>query len=150
MNTTPSDMSKDLAVFVIGEREFAIDNAAVCDVMDWAPAITLPHRPRHIQSMIQVDGIVVPLIDMSLELGLGRADPCKRHAIIVVRLGSRSAALLVDEAKGPVAVETARIQPVAGMAPEIRLISSVVTLEDGMICFVDLNALSGNVESEAA
>ncbi len=150
MNTMPSNMSKELTVFVIGEREFAIDSHAVCDVRDWAPAMTLPHRPRHIQSVIPVDGLVVPLIDMSLKLGLGRADPCKRHAVVLVRLGSRVIALLVDEVQPPIAVEPARLQPVAGPAPEKPLISGVVTLDERMICFVELNALSGNVESEAA
>ncbi|MEQ8481897.1 MAG: chemotaxis protein CheW [Hoeflea sp.] len=150
MNTTPSDMSRDLVVFDIGDREFAIDNSAVCDIRDWAPATTLPHRPRHIQSVITVDGAVVPLVDMSLQLGLGRADPCQRHTIILVRPASGLTALLVDEVNRPIAVEPARIQPVAGLAPEKTLISSMVTLEDRMICFVELNALSGNVESEAA
>lgn len=150
MNTTPSDMSRDLAVFDIGEREFAIDNSAVCDIRDWTPAMTLPHRPRHIQSVIPVDGAVVPLVDMSLQLGLGRADPCKRHTIILVRLGSRITALLVDEVNPSIAAEPARILPVAGSDPKKSLISGVVTLDDRMICFVELNALSGNVESEAA
>lgn len=150
MKTIPSDMSQELAVFVIGEREFAIDNHAVCDIRDWVPVMTLPHRPRHIQSVIHVDGVILPLIDMSLELGLGRADPGKRHEIILVRLKSRLTALLVDEVNRPLAVEAARMQPVAGLAAEKRLISSVVTLEDRMICFVELDALSGNVESEAA
>ncbi|WP_420410600.1 chemotaxis protein CheW [Hoeflea sp.] len=150
MSTTPSGMSRDLVVFVIGEREFAVDNHAVCGIRDWAPAMPLPHMPRHIQSVIPVDGAYVPLIDLSQQLGLGRADPVKCHAAILVRSGSGLSALLVDEVSGVIGVEAARIQPVAGLAPEQCLISGVVTLDDRMICFVELNALSGNVESEAA
>lgn len=143
-------MSRDLAVFFIGEREFCIDTLAVRDIRPWSPATPLPHSPRHIQSAISVGSALVPLIDMSLRLGLGRSDPARPHTVILVRLNNQPAALLVDAACGTVNVETRRIRTVAGMPADHRFIGSVVVLEDRMICLVELNALIGELESEAA
>lgn len=152
MKAGGSDIMCDLIVFKIGEREFCISGADVHEIRDWTPATPLPHSPCHVHSVTTVGGMTVPLMDMSDCLGLGRADPIKRHAVIVALNGSRRAALLVDSVSGRVSVRADRIQQVAGASDnsKSRAISGIAIIEDRMVCVIELDAMFGAYGSEAA
>jgi purine-binding chemotaxis protein CheW len=152
MRNDGNDIMCDLVVFKIGEREFCIDGEDMLENRAWTPATPLPHSPRHVHSLTTVGGMTMPLMDMSDCLGLGRADPIKRHAVIVALNEGRRAALLVDSVSGRVSVRADRIQQVAGAGDNIKssAISGIAIIEDRMVCVVELDAMFGAYGSEAA
>lgn len=152
MRNGSRDTMCDLVVFMIGEREFCINGADMHEIRAWTPATPLPHSPRHLHSLTTVGGMTMPLMDMSDCLGLGRADPAKRHTIIVALNANRRVALLVDSVSGRVSVRTDRVQPVAGAGDngKSRAISGIAIIEDRMVCVVELDAIIGAFGSEAA
>lgn len=152
MKSCGSNIMCDLIVFMIGEREFSIEGADMHAIRNWTPATPLPHSPRHVHSVTTVDGVAMPLIDMSNALGLGRADPNRCHTIIVAPYGKKRVALLVDSVSGRVSVHATRIQPVAGggTSSTSRAISGIAIIEDRMVCVIELDAIFGAFESEAA
>lgn len=151
MKPSGDDMC-ELIAFRIGDQEFCIDIMTVREIRGWTPATSLPHSPGHVLGVINLRGVVLPIMDMSLRLGMEPTDPSQRHVIIVSQIGSQYVGLLVDAVSDILAVPASDIQPTPEVSGEINrdFSQGMIPIEDRMVCLIQLNALFGTIESEAA
>jgi len=100
----------ELISFEIGGQEFCIDIRSVREIRGWAPATPMPHSPEYIVGVINLRGMVMPVIDLRSRLGLGQTEPTERHVIVVIQADGRTAGLLVDGVRESFHVETSSLQ----------------------------------------
>jgi purine-binding chemotaxis protein CheW len=123
--------------------EFGIDIMAVREIKGWAEPTAIPHAASWMRGVINLRGIIVPIVDLRARFGLGRTEPSAMHVVVIIQHGSRTAGLLVDAVSDIVAVEAEQVRAVpeiGASAPE-RLLSGLVPLERGMVSLVSLEAL---------
>lgn len=151
MQVTDNDMC-ELIAFTIGEQEFCVEVMAVREIRGWTPATPLPHSPGYVRGVINLRGAVLPVMDMSLRLGMEAADPSQRHVIIVIQIGSQIVGLLVDAVSDILTISAAQIQPAPDVSKETDrdFVQGIIPIEGRMVCLIQLNALFGSIESEAA
>ncbi|NOS34933.1 chemotaxis protein CheW, partial [Acinetobacter baumannii] len=89
-------MSRQLITFQIGEQVLGVDIMAIREIRAWSPATPLPNVPAHVRGVVNLRGVVLPVLDLSHRLGWGSTDPSSRHVIIVVRIGEQLQGLFVD------------------------------------------------------
>ena len=82
-------MSRQLITFEIGDRCLGIDIMAIREIRAWSPATPLPNVPAHVRGVVNLRGVVLPVLDLSHRLGWGATEPSARHVIIVVRIGEQ-------------------------------------------------------------
>src|SRR5262245_43928106 len=87
---------KELISFRIGKQEFCVDVMTVREIRGWTPTTPLPHAPQYVRGVINLRGVVLPVIDLGGRLGLQMAEPTARHVIIVARIAGQIVGLLVD------------------------------------------------------
>ena len=151
MRVSGNDMC-ELIAFTIGEQEFCVEVMAVREIRGWTPATPLPHSPGYVRGVINLRGVVLPVMDMSLRLGMEPADPSERHVIIVIQIGGQLIGLLVDAVSDILMVPVASIQPAPDMSREMGrdFVQGIIPIEGRMVCLIQLTALFGTIESEAA
>ncbi|MEP3439229.1 MAG: chemotaxis protein CheW [Hoeflea sp.] len=142
----------ELIAFTIGEQEFCVEVMAVREIRGWTPATPLPHSPDYVCGMINLRGVVLPVMDMSLRLGMAATVPSPRHVIIVIHVAGQLIGLLVDAVSDIVTVSSGEIQPAPDVSKEMDrdFILGIIPIEGRMVCLIQLNALFGAIESEAA
>ena len=142
----------ELIAFTLGEQEFCVEVISVREIRSWTPATILPHSPDHVRGVINLRGVVMPIMDLSLRLGMAAAEPSQGHVIIVTRIGEQTVGLLVDSVSDIFTVAADSIQPAPDVSRKIdrELIRGMIPMDDRMICFVELHALFETLESEAA
>src|SRR5438552_8439758 len=131
------DPLKNLVGFVVGDVEYAISIGRVREIATPLAVVTLPHAPHGISGVADYRGDVVPVIDLRSRFGLGEAPDSRRTKWIVVDVGGRFAALVVDavtEVFGTGGVEP-RPAPSLGGGEDIRGIEGV-TKHMGTLVFV--------------
>jgi purine-binding chemotaxis protein CheW len=142
----------ELTAFRIGEQEFCLDIMAVREIRGWVSATPLPHSPDYVKGVMNLRGAVLPVVDLAARLGLGAVDPTPRHVIIVVKIGEQLVGLLVDAVCDILTVPQAAVQP----APEIAcdslrgFVRGVITVENRMITWIDLDRTLPALEAQAA
>ncbi|KGF68504.1 chemotaxis protein CheW [Hoeflea sp. BAL378] len=151
MRVSGNDMC-ELIAFTIGDQEFCVEVMAVREIRGWTPATPLPHSPGYVRGVINLRGVVLPVMDMSQRLGMDRTDPSQRHVIIVIQTGSQLVGLLVDSVSDILAVAESAIQPAPDVSREMGrdFVQGIIPIEGRMVCLIQLNALFGSIESEAA
>jgi len=138
--------------FAIGDDQYGVDIMAVREIKGWSEITHLPKQPEYVRGVLNLRGVIVPIIDLRCRFGQGLTEATALHIVIIVQIASRQVGLLADRVLDIVSFETARIQPVPRVANGSRVgfLSGLVTIESGMIALIDLpNLLSIAVEEEA-
>jgi purine-binding chemotaxis protein CheW len=144
--------SKELVSFRVGDQEFCIDIMSVREIRGWTPATAIPHSPKFVRGVINLRGVVLPVVDLASRLGLASTEPTARHVIIVTQIGPRIAGLLVDEVSDILSLDQNLIQPTPDVTSHVarNFVRGVVAMEGRMISIITLDSILPNVELEAA
>jgi purine-binding chemotaxis protein CheW len=144
---------RELIAFRIGEQEFCVDIMSVREIRGWTPATPLPRSPAYMKGVINLRGVVLPIIDLGARFGLATNEPTERHVIMVAHVSSRLVGLLVDAVSDIVQLSDAAIQPTPDVASEQvkSFVKGIFAVEGGrMISLIDLNNVLPEGEAEAA
>ena len=138
-----SDPTRQFITCTLGQAEYGIDIMAVREIKGWTETTALPHAPDWIRGVINLRGIIVPILDLRTRFGLGTTAPTPMHVVVIIQTGTRTAGLLVDAVSDIIAISSGDIRPVPDVnidAPE-SLLSGLVPLERGMVALVSLDQL---------
>ena len=143
---------RELIAFRIGDQEFCVNIMSVREIRGWTPATAMPHSPGYMLGVINLRGVVLPIVDLSVRLGMKPAVPTARHVIIVVQVRDTMVGLSVDGVAAILTVTDEVIQPVPEVASDLEksFARGIIALENRMICLVELEAIFPETESEAA
>jgi purine-binding chemotaxis protein CheW len=144
-------MIRQLITFQLGEQVLGVDIMAIREIRAWSPATPLPNVPAYVRGVVNLRGVVLPVLDLRHRIGWGATEPTSRHVIIVVRVGEQLQGLIVDAVNDIVAINPDDIQPL----PEVgdtspSFLEGLVTVEDRMITIVALDRLIDASASPAA
>jgi len=143
---------RELIAFRIGDQEFCVNIMSVREIRGWTQATPMPHAPSYVLGVINLRGVVLPIVDMSLRLGMKPAEPTVRHVIIVAQVGHKVVGLLVDAVSDILTMTDENVQATPDIAndAEKSYARGLLAIEGRMICLIELDALFPYSESEAA
>jgi purine-binding chemotaxis protein CheW len=138
--------------FAIGDDQYGVDIMAVREIKGWSQITPLPRQPDYMRGVLNLRGIMVPIIDLRCRFGQGVTDASPLHIVIVVQIGPNHVGLLADRVLDIVALEPARIQPVPRITQTSRadFLSGLVTIESGMLALIDLSHILSVSADEGA
>ena len=144
--------SGELIAFNIGSQEFCVDTTSVREIRGWTQTTALPHAPVFVLGVVNLRGVVLPIVDLAMQLGFPPTEPTARHAIIVVEYGNQVAGLLVDGVSDIFTVGEEQIQPTPDIAAQTAklFLRGVIALEGRLIGVIDISNLLPSPELVAA
>jgi purine-binding chemotaxis protein CheW len=143
---------RELMAFRIGAQEFCVDIMAVREIRGFTPATPLPQSPGFVRGVINLRGVVLPIIDLATRLGFLAAETTARHVIMVVQVDKQAVGLLVDAVSDILTVSSESIQPTPDIASEMAksFVRGVLAIDGRMISLIALDNVLPPVEAEAA
>ena len=138
--------------FAIGDEQFGVDIMAVREIKGWSSITRLPKQPDYMRGVLNLRGVMVPIVDLRCRFGQGLTEADPMHVVIVVQVDAKTVGLLADRVLDIVAVEAAQIQPVPQVTRTERtdFLSGLVTIDTTMIALINLdNLLAERIETEA-
>jgi purine-binding chemotaxis protein CheW len=145
-----SHRDRELIAFKVGGQEYCVDVKNVREIRGWSPATPIPHAPPSMLGVINLRGLVLPIIDLASRMGFAPAVPTSRHVIMVVEQGKQVLGLLVDAVSEIFGASREDIQPTpdAASVSAKKLVQGVISGEGRMISLVSLDevaAFSGEI-----
>jgi purine-binding chemotaxis protein CheW len=137
--------------FAIGDDQYGVDIMAVREIKGWSDITHLPKQPEYVRGVLNLRGVIVPIIDLRCRFGQGVTEATPIHIVIIVQIAARQVGLLADRVLDIVSADNAKIQPVPRIANGSRLnfLSGLVTTDSGMIALIDLpNLLAIQVDDD--
>lgn len=139
--------------FAIGDDQYGVQITAVREIKGWSQITHLPKQPEYVRGVLNLRGIMVPIIDLRCRFGEGLTQATPLHIVIVVQVESRIVGLLADRVSDIISFEPSQIQPVPRVSRNSRceFLAGLVTVDTAMIALIDLaNLLSDDDADDAA
>ena len=129
--------------FSIGDDQYGVAIMSVREIKGWSGITHLPKQPDYVRGVLNLRGVMVPIIDLRCRFGQGMTDASAMHVVIIVQIGSRLVGLLADRVLDIVSFEGGKIQrvPTVGGAAQADFLSGLITIDDAMIALIDLERL---------
>jgi len=141
-----------LISFAIGDDQYGVDIMAVREIKGWIEITPLPRQPDYVRGVLNLRGVIVPIVDLRCRFGQGLTQATPLHIVIIVQIASKPVGLLADRVLDIVSLDATQIKPVPRVAQSQRVsfLSGLITTEQGtMIALIDLpNLLTMQVGDE--
>jgi len=147
-----SASAREYITFRIGDQFFCIDIMSVREIRGWTPATTLPHAPGYVRGVINLRGVVLPIIDLADRLGFSATAPTARHVIIVAQSGKQIVGLLVDAVSDIIAVAADKVQPTPDVGSDAAqaFVLGVMAIDERMVSLIALECVMPALVGAAA
>jgi purine-binding chemotaxis protein CheW len=150
---TPPNVNKPMPtapaflLISIGAEAYALDGGSVREVIRWRQPTPVPGAPPVLPGIISQRGVVVPMVDLRLLLGLPAQAAARATRLVIVHQAGVDLALLVDAVLDLQELPDPFDPPPTGHNPSgARLISGVLQRDDRPLARLDLSALISAVQ----
>jgi purine-binding chemotaxis protein CheW len=135
--------SAQFVSFAIGDDQYGVEIMAVREIKGWTSITFLPKQPDYVRGVLNLRGVMVPIIDLRCRFAQGLTEATSLHIFIVVQIGATQVGLLADRVLDIVAFDASQIQAVPHIAQAARadFLSGLVMVDDAMIALIDLPSL---------
>lgn len=129
--------------FNLADEHYAISILKVQEIRGYEGVTRVPDTPDYIRGVVNLRGEIVPVLDLRMKLGLKEARYDAFTVMVVIRLGDRSAGIVVDAVSDVVALAADDIRPTPelGAAVDTRFISAIGAGTDQMVILLDIESL---------
>ncbi|WP_431768253.1 chemotaxis protein CheW [Rhizobium skierniewicense] len=86
----------EIIAFRLHDQEFRVRTTTIREIRGWGPATPIPHAPKEVIGVMNLRGMVIPIIDLANKLGMRSTDPSERSAIVVAEVFDMAMGLVVD------------------------------------------------------
>jgi purine-binding chemotaxis protein CheW len=133
----------ELISFAIGDEQYGVDIMAVREIKGWSDITHLPRQPDYVRGVLNLRGVMVPIIDLRCRFGGGLTEATPIHIVIIVQTAGQQIGLLADRVLDIVAFDGADVRPVPRVSQSAGLafLSGLITSEGGMIALIDIDRL---------
>jgi purine-binding chemotaxis protein CheW len=134
---------RQVLTFALGAEVYGVDILRLKEIRGWSPVTRLPHSPPAVLGVLNLRGVVVPIIDLRVRFGMAAAEFTAITVIIVLSLrterGDQEFGIVVDKVMDVVdiAPEQIRPTPATSCAATRDAIEGIATVDEQMLILLD-------------
>ena len=132
-----------LIVFELQQEEYAIPVQQVRSIEKLLPITRVPNVPPHIKGVINLRGVITPIVDLRTRFDLKEKLHTDASRIIITVVDEQEVGFIVDAANDVVDITEDQIEP----APEVvgsvenQYVQGVVKIDKRLFVCLDLNEI---------
>jgi len=134
---------RELLTFTLGKEEYGIDILKVQEIRGYDAVTTIANSPEFIKGVINLRGIIVPIVDMRIKFHLGNVTYNELTVVIILNVANRVVGIVVDGVSDVIALtaEQVKAAPEFSSTLDTQYITGLGTVDDRMIIVVDIEKL---------
>jgi purine-binding chemotaxis protein CheW len=135
--------SRELLTFTLGSEEYGIDILKVQEIRGYDAVTTIANTPDFIKGVINLRGIIVPIVDMRIKFHLGNITYNELTVVIILNVANRVVGIVVDGVSDVIALTADQLKPAPefSAALDTQYITGLGTVDDRMIIVMDIEKL---------
>jgi purine-binding chemotaxis protein CheW len=138
----------EVVTFKLGEEEYGIDIQKVQELRGYDAVTRIANAPEYIKGVVNLRGIIVPIIDMRIKFKLGDPTYDQFTVVIVLNIAGRVVGMVVDSVSDVITLTGEQIKPAPEMGSvlDADYLIGLGTLEERMLILVDIDRLMSSDE----
>ncbi|MCD0420882.1 chemotaxis protein CheW [Rubrivivax sp. JA1024] len=142
----------EFLTFRLGGEEYGIDILRVQEIRSYEPPTRIANAPSFIKGVVNLRGVIVPIIDLRLKLGCESAEYNGFTVVIVLNVRGRVVGAVVDSVSDVLELTREQIKPAPELSSSIEAhyITGIGAVKSGdaerMLILVDIEALMSSAD----
>src|SRR3990172_2630610 len=147
---TVEGASRELLTFTLGSEEYGIDILKVQEIRGYEAVTTIANAPEFIKGVINLRGIIVPVVDMRIKFKLGSVTYNETTVVIILNVADRVVGMVVDGVSDVITLKAEELKPAPefGSAFDTEYLVGLGTLDERMLILVDIEKLMSSRDME--
>ncbi len=146
----PNGGNRELLTFTLGQEEYGIDILKVQEIRGYDAVTTIANAPEFIKGVINLRGIIVPIVDLRIKFHLGRVGYDQFTVVIILNVVNRVVGIVVDGVSDVIALAADQLKPAPEFSSSLdtQYIQGLGTVDERMIIVMDIEKLLSSRDME--
>ncbi len=136
----------EFLTFRLGNEEYGIEILKVQEIRGYDSITQIANAPSFIKGVVNLRGVIVPIVDMRIKFGLSDVDYNQFTVVIILNVASRVMGIVVDGVSDVISLDAEQMRPAPGLGPIIdtEYIMGLGTVDERMLILIDIEKLMGS------
>jgi len=133
----------EFLAFKLGKEEYGIDILRVQEIRSYEQPTRMANAPAFIKGVINLRGVIVPIIDMRLKFNLEQANYDSFTVVIVLNIGRQVVGVVVDSVSDVISLSPQQLCPVPEFSSAVDSdhLLAIGQIDQRMLILLDIEKL---------
>lgn len=143
-----ANIAQEFLTFRLGNEEYGIEILKVQEIRGYDTITQIANAPEFIKGVVNLRGIIVPIIDMRIKFNLGEATYERFTVVIILNLSGRVVGIVVDGVSDVIGLDAEQVKPTPefGGVLNTEYIMGLGTVDDRMLILLDIEKLMSSTD----
>lgn len=134
---------EEYLAFTLGREEYGIDILKVQEIRGYETVTRIANAPDFIKGVINLRGIIVPIVDLRIKFQLDRIEYNQYTVVIILNLMDRVVGIVVDGVSDVLTLQSQQIKPAPEFSGSLdtEYIRGLGSIDERMLILVDIERL---------
>ncbi len=142
--------ASEFLTFTLGSEEYAIDILKVQEIRGYETPTLIANAPSFIKGVINLRGIIVPIVDLRIKFRLGKVEYTPFTVVIILNVAGRVIGVVVDSVSDVLSLTPAQIRQAPDFSGsfDTKYIVGLASVEERMLIVTDIERLMTSADME--
>ena len=138
----------EILAFTLGKEEYALEIGKVQELRGYDAVTAIANAPSFVKGVINLRGVIVPIIDMRLKFDLGQPSYDQFTVVIILSINGRTVGMVVDSVSDVVTLSRDDIKPAPtmGTVVDTEYLIGIAPVDNRMLIVVDIAKLLSSAD----
>jgi purine-binding chemotaxis protein CheW len=134
--------------FKLGSEEYGIDILKVQEIRGYEAVTRIANAPEFIKGVINLRGIIIPVVDMRIKFHLGEPVYDQFTVVIILNINGRIVGMVVDSVSDVTTLTPEQVKPAPEMGTAVSpdYMIGLGTIDERMLILVNIDKLMSSPE----
>lgn len=144
----PVTSIQEFLSFKLASEEYGIDILRVQEIRSYEAPTRIANAPAFVKGVINLRGVIVPIIDMRLKFNLGEVNYDGFTVVIVLNIGRQVVGIVVDGVSDVITLTPEQLRPVPQISSAIDSdhLLAIGSVGDRMLILLDIEKLMNSAD----
>lgn len=136
-------VASEYLTFTLGSEEYAIDILKVQEIRGYEVPTLIANAPAFIKGVINLRGIIVPIVDLRIKFNLGKVEYTPFTVVIILNVAGRVIGAVVDSVSDVISLTPSQIRQAPDFSGtfDTKYILGLATIDQRMLIVTDIERL---------
>lgn len=138
-----NNLANEFLTFRLGQEEYGIEILKVQEIRGYDAITQIANAPEFIKGVINLRGIIVPIVDMRIKFYLNDVQYDQFTVVIILNVAGRVMGMVVDGVSDVISLQKEHMRPAPGLNSviEAEYIMGLGTIDERMLILIDIEQL---------
>jgi purine-binding chemotaxis protein CheW len=140
--------AREFLAFTLGKEEYGIHILKVQELRGYEEPTRIANAPDFIKGVVNLRGIIVPIVDMRIKFNLGTPTYDQFTVVIILNINGRVVGMVVDSVSDVITLSPDQVKPAPEMGTALNTdyLIGLGTVDQRMLILVDIDRLMSSAE----